>query len=144
MQGEMKSFDRLLAALGLSMDKTTVTKLQGKYKLVYEYLPDDSCGQPTLTISLSPQVKATIHRNSWDGEAQVGGQDRGPHFTMLTHKNKLLSSNGRVYTRKSRWYADLRGCESDLFVHFYHDSDVLGAKVVNTMDVVMASLQTYL
>lgn len=144
MPGDMKTFDKLLAAIGLSMDKTVVSVTQGKYKLVYEYRPNDTGGQPSLTITLNPQVTAVIRRNTWDGEAQVGGVERGPHFTMLTHQNKVLASGGRTYTVSSRWYADLKECESDLFVQFYHDSDTLTSRVVNTMDVVMASLQNYL
>ncbi|MBU1002268.1 MAG: hypothetical protein KKE73_07065 [Proteobacteria bacterium] len=140
----IKSFDKLLAAIGLSMDKTVVSVTQGKYKLVYEYRPGDGGGQPTLTITLNPQVTATIMRNAWDGEAQVGGMERGPNFTMLTHQNQLLNAGGRSYAIKNCWYADLKECETDMFIRFYHDSDSLTTKVVKTMDVVIASLQNYL
>jgi len=144
MPTAMKSFDKLLAAIGLSMDKTVVSVNQGKYKLVYQYNPGDSGGQPTLTIALNPKVTAVIRRNTWDGEAVVAGLERGPNFTTLTHSNQLLASGGRTYSINNRWYAELKECESDMFVHFYHDSDSLTSQVVKTMDVVIASLQNYL
>ncbi|BBD10081.1 hypothetical protein [Desulfovibrio ferrophilus] len=144
MSESMKSFDMLLSAIGLSMDKTTASVTQGKYILVYRYQPGDGASQPLLTITLNPQVTATIRRDSWDNAVPVSGTERGPNFTMLSHQNKLLSMGGRVYTIKSRWYADIKECESDMFIHFYHDSDSLTSKVVKTMDVVVASLQSYL